>query len=69
VRSVAVNDLLNLERPVYEATVDRGARSTVDRNGSLRDTLPALSFSNCIMVLEWNNGWRVFEVTSRGCVA
>jgi len=70
VRSVAVNSLLNLERPVYEATVDRGDRSSVDRAGALRSTLPGLSFSNCILVLEWaDGGWRVFEVTSVGCVA
>jgi hypothetical protein len=69
VRSVAVNDLVNLERPVYEATVDRGARSSVDRAGTLRDTLPALSFANCVLVLEWAGGhWRVYEVTTRGCV-
>jgi hypothetical protein len=70
VRQVAVNSLLNLERPVYEATVDRSARSSLDRSGGLRATLPPLSFSNCVLVLEWADGaWRVFEVTSRGCVA
>jgi serine/threonine protein kinase len=70
VRNVSTTSLWSAERPVYDATVDRSARTEVDAGGEAGATLPALSFANCVVVLEWTDGgrWRVREVTSSGCV-
>jgi hypothetical protein len=70
VRNVSTTSLWSADRPVYDATVDRSARTEVDAGGEAGASLPALSFANCVVVLEWTDGgrWRVREVTSSGCV-
>lgn len=70
VRNVTTTDLWSPDRQVYDATVDRSPRTDVDAAGTARATLPALSFSNCVLVLEWaEQRWRVREVVSSGCVS
>lgn len=70
VRNVSTNSLFSLDRPIYEATVDRSPRATVDRAGVERSSLPGLTVSNCILVLEWTDQrWRVLELTTSDCVA
>jgi serine/threonine protein kinase len=70
VRGVSSNSLWSVDRPIYDATVDRSPRSTVDAGGVIQETLPALSFANCVLVLEWaDERWQVREVVTPGCVA
>jgi serine/threonine-protein kinase len=70
VRNVSTTSLWSAERPVYDATVDRSVRTEVDAGGEAGASLPALSFANCVVVLEWTDDgrWRVREVVSSGCV-
>lgn len=58
------------DRPAFDATLDRLPRSTVDSGGATTGTTPGLTFANCVVVLEWSAGsWRVFEVTTPGCLS
>jgi hypothetical protein len=69
VRTVTTTDLWSVDRPLYDAIVDRTPRTAVDASGSAQDDLPALSFYNCALVLEWTQDrWQVREVVSPGCV-
>lgn len=70
VRNVTTTSLWSAERPVYDATVDRSTRTEVDAGGTAGASLPALSFANCVVVLEWTDDgrWRVREVVSSDCV-
>jgi hypothetical protein len=70
VRRVSTNSLFTLERPIYEATVDRSPRATLDRSGVERGSLPGLTVANCVLVLQWaGDRWQVLDFTSSGCVA
>lgn len=70
VRRVATNSLFTLDRPIYEVTLDRSPRATIDRSGVERGSLPGLTVANCVLILEWaSDRWRVLDFTSRGCVA
>ncbi|MCW6008812.1 protein kinase [Micromonospora sp. CPCC 205371] len=70
VRRIATNSLFTLDRPIYEATVDRSPRATIDRSGVERGSLPGLTVANCILILEWaGDRWQVLDFTSRNCVA
>jgi hypothetical protein len=69
VRNVTTTTLWTPDRPIFDATLDRLPRSTVDRAGATTGTAPGLTFANCVLVLEWSAGsWRVFEVTTPGCI-
>jgi serine/threonine-protein kinase len=69
VRRVSSNSLWSVNRPVYDATLDRSPRSLVDASGAVETTLPALTFANCILVLEWADGrWLMREVVTPDCV-
>ncbi|MDQ7903311.1 DUF6318 family protein [Phytohabitans sp. ZYX-F-186] len=69
VRDVATNGLFTLDNPIYEATVDRSPRATLDRTGVERDSLPGLTVANCMVSLDWtDNRWRVVGVPTAGCV-
>jgi hypothetical protein len=70
VRRISTNSLFALDRPIYEATIDRSPRATIDRSGVERASLPGLTVANCVVVLEWSDTrWQVLDFTSRGCVA
>ncbi|GLH97959.1 DUF6318 family protein [Phytohabitans aurantiacus] len=70
VRRIATNSLFTLDRPIYEATVDRSPRATLDRSGVERGSLPGLTVANCVLILEWaGDHWQVLDFTSRDCVA
>jgi serine/threonine protein kinase len=69
VRRVATANLWTEDRPVYEATVERSPRTTVDDQGVPQATLAPLSFTNCQLVLQWTGErWQVLEVVSPDCV-
>lgn len=69
VRRVSTSNLWTPERAVYDVTVDRSQRATVNAAGLTVATLPALSFVNCVVVLEWTDErWRVLEIPTTGCV-
>jgi hypothetical protein len=69
VRKVTNNSLWTLDRPVFDATVDRSPRAIVDRGGAVRDRLEPLTFTNCVAVLEWSNDrWRMLDVPTTGCL-
>jgi serine/threonine-protein kinase len=70
VRRVGTDGLFTLERPIYEAVVDRTPRTTVDGSGAAKASLSGLSFTTCSLVLEWvGDRWRVLAVTTNGCIA
>jgi hypothetical protein len=70
VRNVATNGLFTLDRPIYEATVDRSPRATLDRTGVERDSLAGLTVVNCMVSLIWTGDrWRVAGVPTAGCIA
>ncbi|MEJ3743758.1 DUF6318 family protein [Actinomycetes bacterium KLBMP 9797] len=70
VRRVATNSLFTVDRPIYEATLDRGPRTTLDRTGVERANLPALTVATCSLILEWaGDRWRVLDITTPDCVA
>ncbi|BCB86813.1 hypothetical protein Psuf_041260 [Phytohabitans suffuscus] len=69
VRNVATNGLFTLDRPIYEATLDRSPRATLDRTGVERDSLPGLTVANCMVSLDWTDDrWRVVGVPTAGCI-
>jgi hypothetical protein len=69
VRKVTNNSLWTLQRPVFDATVDRSPRATVDRGGAVRDRLEPLTFTNCVAVLEWSNDrWRLLDLPTAECL-
>jgi Family of unknown function (DUF6318) len=60
VRAVDTNGLFAIDRPIYEATVDRSPRATLDRSGVERANQPGLTVAHCILILEWTDDrWRV----------
>jgi hypothetical protein len=70
VRNVATNGLFTLDSPIYEATLDRSPRATLDRTGVERDSLPGLTVANCIVTLDWTSDrWQVVGVPTEGCIA
>lgn len=70
VRKVTNNSLWTLDRPVFDVTIDRSPRVTVDRAGVARDRVESLTFANCVAVLEWSNDrWRLLELPTTGCLA
>lgn len=70
VRNVATNGLFTLDSPIYEATLDRSPRATLDRTGVERASLAGLTVANCMVSLDWTgNRWRVAGVPTAGCVA
>lgn len=69
VRGVTAASLWSADQPVYDATIDRTHRVELDAAGATVDTLPALTFTTCTVVLEWSDGqWLVREIISPGCV-
>lgn len=69
VRDVTTTTLWSPDRPIFDATLDRLPRSIVDSGGATVGTTPGLTFANCVLVLEWSSGnWRVYEVTTPGCL-
>jgi len=69
VRGVTTNSLFAIDRPIYEATIDRGPRATLDRTGVERASLPGLTVASCQVILEWTDGaWRVLSVPTAGCI-
>lgn len=69
VRNVATNGLFTLDSPIYEVTVDRSPRATLDRTGVERDSLDGLTVVNCMVSLDWTDDrWRVAGVPTVGCV-
>ena len=69
VRRIFTNGMWLPDRPVYDLVLDRSARVLVDPSGAQRDSLPTLSFANCLVLLEWTGeGWRVREVMTPDCV-
>src|SRR5690606_5901504 len=69
VRGVTAASLWSADQPVYDATIDRTHRVELDAAGATVDTLPALPFTTCTVVLEWSGGqWRVRALISPGCV-
>jgi hypothetical protein len=69
VREVGTNSLFTLDRPIYEATVDRGPRATLDRSGVERASLPALTVAGCTAILQWTDDrWRLLGLQSTGCL-
>jgi serine/threonine-protein kinase len=65
VRSVTTADLWAPDRQVFDATVDRGTRTELDPAGAPQATMSALSFHNCVLVLEFTDQrWLVREVVS-----
>ncbi|MFC0526399.1 DUF6318 family protein [Phytohabitans kaempferiae] len=70
VRNVATNGLFTLDRPIYEATLDRSPRATLDRTGVERESLAGLTVANCMVSLDWaSDRWRVVSVPTAGCIA
>lgn len=70
VRNVATNGLFTLDSPIYEATVDRSPRATLDRTGVERESLAGLTVANCMVSLDWTSDrWRVVGVPTAGCIA
>ena len=70
VRRVTNDSLWSVERPLYEATLDRTPRSSIDSTGAARDSLGPLVFASCTMILEWTgNEWRLLDAPTPGCVA
>jgi hypothetical protein len=70
VRRVTTNGLFTLERPIYETTVDRTPRVTLDGSGAEKASQSGLSFTACSLILEWaTDRWRVLTVTTNDCVA
>jgi serine/threonine-protein kinase len=69
VRNVTTTTLWSPDRPIFDATLDRLPRAIVDSGGATVATTPGLTFANCVLVLEWASGnWRVYEVTTPGCL-
>jgi hypothetical protein len=70
VRNIATNGLFTLDSPIYEATLDRSPRATLDRTGVERESLAGLTVANCMVSLDWaDNRWRVAGVPTAGCIA
>jgi len=70
VRNVATNGLFTLDSPIYEATLDRSPRATLDRTGVERESLTGLTVANCMVSLSWTSDrWRVAGVPTAGCIA
>ncbi|GAA4436878.1 hypothetical protein GCM10023170_005530 [Phytohabitans houttuyneae] len=70
VRNVATNGLFTLDAPIYEATLDRSPRATLDRTGVERESLAGLTVANCMVSLDWTSDrWRVVGVPTAGCLA
>jgi Protein kinase domain/Family of unknown function (DUF6318) len=70
VRRVSTNNIWTLDKPIYEATFDRGPRLRVDRSGNEKPDLSRTNFGICMMVLEWAaDRWRVLDLSSGGCLA
>lgn len=70
VREVRTSSLWTNNRPVYDVTVDRAPRSTLDRGGGTLQTVPGAPFANCTLILEWIDGkWRVLEIPTSDCIA
>jgi hypothetical protein len=69
VRDVRTSSLWTNDRPVYDITVDRAPRSRLDRAGATKQTVAALAFANCTLILEWVDGkWRVLEIPTSECM-
>jgi Protein kinase domain/Family of unknown function (DUF6318) len=70
VRNVATNGLFTLSSPIFEATIDRSPRATLDRTGVERESLAGLTVANCMVSLAWTSDrWRVAGVPTAGCIA
>ena len=68
-RNVATNGLFTLDSPIYEATLDRSPRATLDRTGVERGSLPELTVANCMVSLDWTSErWQVAGVPTAGCI-
>ncbi|WP_083929646.1 DUF6318 family protein [Catelliglobosispora koreensis] len=70
VRQVTNSSLWTPQRPIFDTTVDRSIKTTTDASGATTGTVPGLTFTNCVVVLErTGDGWRLYEVTTPGCLA
>lgn len=69
VRDVRTSSLWTNDRPVYDVTIDRSPRSSLDHAGATKKTVAALAFANCTLILEWVEGkWRVLEIPTSECM-
>ena len=70
VRSAVPESMSSDADPLLAVTYDRSPRSGMGPDGQVRDSVPALSFQSCQLILSWfAKGWRVSSVLGEGLPA